>query len=174
MQEQGSACENTMGCASEESRQTAAASEINVQNDLLESSQWLMDLARKTKDVNLYDQAEGIFWTIRMQGKGITEKMDSIEGLSFIKDTPEGRKFWAVESTGDYDRDFMFGKNLGRQTLRVMQRNHAGYLLPRIVKDMPSGDKMTGMEAGFLRYISEAAVHTIVQDSIIDGMIARD
>lgn len=66
-----------------------------------------------------------------------------IQNLPFIRDTPEGRNFWAVQTTGDYDSDVRLGQRYAREAIDFMRhdRDGPGALLGWIMLQHAQGER---------------------------------
>lgn len=67
------------------------------------------------------------------------------------------RRFWVVESSGDWSEDTQVGSEYGRIYLECARRSHRAPLLGWVVADMIRGGRYTGVEAGFLSVVGRAA-----------------
>lgn len=57
---------------------------------------------------------------------------------------------WNPERTGDYAADCATGRSYAGQFAEMMRESGNAALLPWIIRDMPRGQDMSGVEIGFL------------------------
>lgn len=64
----------------------------------------------------------------------MSAKNHLILALPFVRDTPNGRHFWSVETTGDYERDCKIGAIYAGSALEFMRQDGPpGWLLGAIM-----------------------------------------
>ena len=68
--------------------------------------------------------------------------------LPFVRDTPEGRRFWCVEPSGDYRKDYETGCDYARQALEYAAKKGMIPLIGWVIADMSS--KRGAIEVGFV------------------------
>jgi hypothetical protein len=100
---------------------------------------------------------------------------DLISTLPFVSEgfrDPKGvfhpRKFWCVESTGDYAADCDLGAAYARQALAYMRQKDSDLLLGWVVKGMIEIGHFGQIEVRFLSGIANAAIAVHVAD---DGAV---
>ncbi|MBK3775925.1 hypothetical protein GAY31_17460 [Azospirillum brasilense] len=94
------------------------------------------------------------------------EEVDGIEddgmshALPFVQDRDGhlGRDFWCVAGTGNYAVDYKHGEALARRALAYMAQQRLPEILVWIVRAMHEHGHIGGVETGFLRGISDAAL----------------
>ena len=80
-----------------------------------------------------------------------------VTDLPFVSDRGGRRVFWDVSPTGRYPEDWALGEYYARALLALWrsQREPFPFCLGWIVRDMPRGQDMTGIEYGFLATLAD-------------------
>lgn len=76
--------------------------------------------------------------------------------LPFVKDTPDGRRFWCVEPTGDTRQDNETGRRYAEMALNYAVKSGNGPTIGWIIDDMPQ--KRGGVEIGFMAEVTKQAL----------------
>lgn len=81
--------------------------------------------------------------------------MDTLT-LSFVTDSEDGRNFWDVKSTGNYECDWKLGSALAAEYLSLVRKQQVtAFMTTSIVNDFPK--EKTGIEAAFLSHLTMGA-----------------
>ncbi|MFN3424921.1 MAG: hypothetical protein ACK40C_09490 [Novosphingobium meiothermophilum] len=80
--------------------------------------------------------------------------------LPFVALRPDGtiESHWNPERSGDYAADCATGRSYAGEFLTKMRDGDSVSLLPWIIRAMPRGREMDGVEIGFLTAVAEATV----------------
>ncbi|MCW1381513.1 hypothetical protein OLX02_01620 [Novosphingobium sp. KCTC 2891] len=81
---------------------------------------------------------------------------NTVTALPFVAFRQDGtiESHWNPERTGDYAVDCATGRNYAGQFAAMMRDGGNESLLPWIIRAMPRGQEMSGVEIGFLTALS--------------------
>lgn len=84
--------------------------------------------------------------------------MIELATLPFVALRQDGtiESHWEPQRSGDYAADCARGREYAQQFVRSMQDSENASLLPWVIRAMPRGDEMGGVEIGFLTGVSLA------------------
>ncbi|MBA2881914.1 hypothetical protein HNR65_002248 [Desulfosalsimonas propionicica] len=81
---------------------------------------------------------------------------NSVESLPFVEDTREGRCFWSVYPTGNYEKDYKTGKLYAAFLCDYLRSDPANIYLTWVVWEIiRQGSPKNGIINGFFNFIAE-------------------
>lgn len=85
-----------------------------------------------------------------------------IDDLPFIKKKKDKIVFWSVNPTGDYVKDCQTGQKYGALALDHMVKADFAPLLTWCIMNMPRRENCSGIEVGFLEFLSKIAISNFI------------
>lgn len=82
--------------------------------------------------------------------------IEPLDMLPFVGRTNDNlrRDFWQVRPTGNYGDEYRLGANYASEFVHYLLRHRHQYILGWIVRDMIRHNNPTGLELGFMGYLS--------------------
>lgn len=94
--------------------------------------------------------------------KGDKESKLGTNSLSFVGKVGKGKNrrlsYWKVKSTGNYGTDLKIGQSYAFEALRVARAQESAGCISLIMQSFPKGEKMTGIEQGFIKVIADCTM----------------